>query len=67
MRADDFHFRIGPVRTEVACTQQIPILHVCDLGESKTKGITSDENLSQVCSNEESKPESVIVNESSTE
>ena len=46
--------------------QQIPILHVCDFYKCKSKGIIADKNLSQVCSTDKSKSESVIVNKIST-
>ena len=67
MRSDAFNSHADPVRTEVTGTQQIPISHVCDSDESKSKGITVDENLLRVCSTDESKSEIVIVDENSTE
>ena len=67
MRADAFNLHVDPVRTEITGTQQIPILHVCDLGKSKSKGITSDETLLQVFYTDKSKSESVIVDEIYTE
>ena len=47
--------------------QQIPILHVFSLDEIESKEIIADKNLLQVYSTNEIKPESIIVNESSTE
>ena len=47
--------------------RQILISHVCDLGNSKSKEILADKNLSQFCSIDKIKSESVIVGESSTE
>ena len=29
-----FNSQVGPVRTEMTVTQQIPILHICDLDRS---------------------------------
>ena len=46
--------------------QHIPIWYVCDPEQSESKGIITDKTLSQVCSTDESEPEIVIVNESST-
>ena len=48
-------------------TQQIPILHIFDLDKSESKENIADKNLSQVCSTDEDKSESVIADESSTE
>ena len=42
-------------------------MHVCDSDENKSKEVLADETLSQVCYTNESKSESVIVNESYTE
>ena len=50
MRPDARNLHIGPVRTEMTGTQQIPISHVCELDERKSKYFLVDENLSQVCS-----------------
>ena len=47
--------------------QQIPILHVCDSDEIKSNGIIADKNIPQVCYMDESKSESVLANEISTE
>ena len=55
MRADYFNFYVDPIRTEINVTQQIPISHVCDSDKSESKEILADENLSQVCSTDESK------------
>ena len=63
IRADAFNLNVDPVRTEITGTQQIPISHVCDLGESESNEILADENFPQVCSTDKSEPESVIVNE----
>ena len=65
--ADTFNSHVYPVRTEMTDTQQIPISHICDSDESKSKGIITDKNLLQVCYTDESKSERVIVNKSSTE
>ena len=67
MRVDAFNSHFAPVRTEITGTQQILILCVCDPVERKSKDIPADKNLSQVYSTDEGKPESVIVDESSTE
>ena len=67
MRADALNLHVDPVRTEMTGMQQILIFNVCDFGDIKSKGIITDKNLLQVCSTDKSKPESVIVNESSTE
>ena len=48
-------------------TQQIPILHVCDLDESESIESITDEKLSQFCSTDKSESGSVIADESSTE
>ena len=55
------------LRTETTGTKQIPISHIYDLDERKSKEILVDENLLQVCSTNEDESESVIVDESSTE
>ena len=47
-------------------TQHILILHVCSTEDSKSKEFLLDGNLSHVYSIDEGKPESVIVNKSST-
>ena len=68
MRYDAFNLHVGhPVTTEITSTQQIPILYVCSLDESKSKGIIADEKLSQVCSTDESESDRFIANASSTE
>ena len=66
MISDAFNLHVEPVRTEITGTQRIPILQVCSLDESKSKGIIVDKTLSQVCSTNESESERVITNESST-
>ena len=48
-------------------TPQIPILHICSLDDSKSKGIIAGKKISQVCSTDKSRPEIVITNESSME
>ena len=60
MRADAFNSHVGPARTEMTGTQQITILHVCDLDERKSKEILAEQKLSQVCSTDKGKSESVI-------
>ena len=50
MVADTFNSRVEPVRTQINSMQRIPISLFCSLGESKSKWIIKDENLSQVCS-----------------
>ena len=65
MRYDTFNLHIDPVRTEITGTQQIPISHVCDSDERKSKGIIVDKTILQVCSTEESESLGVIVDESS--
>ena len=67
MRTGAFNSHVDPVKTEMTGTQQIPILQVCDSDESKSKGIITDKNLSQVCSTDKSESEIVIINESSTD
>ena len=52
---------------EITGTQHIQISHVFDLEKIKSKGIITDKHLLQAFSKDESKPESVIVDESSTE
>ena len=66
MRSIAFNFHVDPVRNKITGMQQIPILHVCDFYKCKSKGIIADKNLSQVCSTDKSKSESVIVNKIST-
>ena len=39
MRADAFNYHVDPVRTEMTGIQQIPIFHLCNSGEKKSKGI----------------------------
>ena len=63
MIADVLNSHIDPVSTKMNGTQQIPILHVFDLGERKPKDILADGNLPQVCSTDKSKSERVIVDE----
>ena len=67
MITDTFNLHVGPVRTEITGTQQIPILQVCDLEKRKSKLIPSGENLLQFFSTNERESESVIVDEISTE
>ena len=54
MRADTFNFHVKPVRVEITGQQQITISHVCDSDNIKSKSITADKRLSQVCSTDES-------------
>ena len=67
MRSDAFNLHVDTVRKEMVVTQHILISHVYDLYESKSNEIFADKNLSQVCSTEEIKSESIIADESSTE
>ena len=46
MISDALNSHVDPVRTEMTGTQQILILHVFDLDESKSKEILADKNLS---------------------
>ena len=62
MRADAFNSHVDPIRTENTIMKQIPISHVFDLDDIEPKGILADENLSQVCSMDDSESEIVIVN-----
>ena len=62
IRSYAFSLHLYPVRNKMTDTQHIPIFQVCDSGESESKGIIADENVSQVCSTYESESESVIVN-----
>ena len=64
MRAGALNSHVYPVKIVMTSMQHIHISHVCDLDDSKSKGIISDEKLSQVCSTDERKSESVIVDES---
>ena len=45
MRADSFNFHVDHVITEMNVPQQIPIAHVCDSDDSKSKGIITEKNL----------------------
>ena len=65
MRADTLNLHVDPKRTEMTETQHIPISHLCDLNERESKGIITDKKLSQVCSMDKRKLESVIFDESS--
>ena len=67
MRDNDSNSHVDPVITEMDVTQQIPILHVCDLGERISKTILAKKNWSQVCSTDKRESESIIVAESSRE
>ena len=67
IRADAFNSNIDPARTEITGSQQIPISHVCDSNDSKSKRVIVDKNVLQVCSTDESESESVIIDEGSTE
>ena len=46
MKYDAFNFHFDPIRTEITSTQHIPISHVFDSDERKSKGIVTDKNLS---------------------
>ena len=48
MTADSFNFQVDLVRTEITGMQHIPILHICSSDNSKSEGIITDKNLSQV-------------------
>ena len=67
MIADAINLHVDPVRMQMPFTKQITISHVFDSDGIKSKDILVDEKLSQVYSTDESEPESVIVNEISTE
>ena len=67
MRADSFNFHVDPVRTKMTGTQHIHISRICSMGYSKSKGIITDENLSQVCSADKRESEIITVNEISME
>ena len=67
MRADGVNWHVDPVITEMNVTQQIPILHVCDLDKHKSKGIIMYKNLLQVCSTDESESENISVKKISME
>ena len=47
--------------------KQIPILHLCDSDKRKSKGIIANNNLSQVCSTDDSESEIIIVDRNYTE
>ena len=42
MRSYTYNLHVDPVRTEMSGTQQIPILHVCDLDKSESKEILAE-------------------------
>ena len=67
MRADALNLHVDPVRTEMTAPQKIPISHICDAGESESKYILADKNVSQVYSTDDGELESVIFDGSSTE
>ena len=67
MGTNALNLHVGYLGTDATGTKQIPISHVCDLDERKSKEILVDENLLQVCSTNEGESESVIVDESSTD
>ena len=56
IRYDVFNSQVDPIRMEMIDTQQILILHVCDLDKRKSKLFLVDKNLLQVCSSNEGKP-----------
>ena len=43
--------------------KQIPILPIVSIDKSESKELLADKDLSQICSTDEGKPESVIVDE----
>ena len=67
VRAGASNLHVEPERTVMTGTQQIPILKVCDLDDSKLKKILLDKTLSQVYSIDGSEYESVTVDGSSLE
>ena len=48
MRADAFNWHIYPVRTKMIGMQQVPISHVRDLDEIKSKNILEEKSSLQV-------------------
>ena len=66
MKSDAINFQVEPIRNEMNSTQQIPISHICYLYKRESTGVTTDKNLSQVCSTDEVESERVIANKSST-
>ena len=46
---------VGPLKTQMTITQNIPNLQVCSLDERKSKGINADKRLLHICSIDESK------------
>ena len=64
MKDDALTSHVDLVKTETTGTQQIPIFHVFNLDDIKSKDILSNENLLQVYSTDEGKSESVIIGES---
>ena len=64
MISDALNFHIDTIRTEMTGTQQIMILHVCDLYESESKYFFADKNLLQVFSTSNSESEIVIESKS---
>ena len=67
MRAYALNSDNYPLRTEKNGKKKNPILHVCSMDGSKSKEFLADKNLFQVCSTDKGKPESIIVDEISTE
>ena len=67
MRSDALKFHVYPVWTEIKGTEQILILHVCCRDNIKSEDFLVGETLSQVCSMDEDKSKSIIVDEISTE
>ena len=61
---DAFNYPIAAVWREMTGTQQILISHIWYSDYSESIETIVNKNLSQVCSTDEEKPESVIVDES---
>ena len=61
MRADAFNWHIYPVRTKMIGMQQVPISHVRDLDEIKSKNILEEKSSLQVYYEDMGEWESVIA------
>ena len=67
MIVDALKLDIDPIKTEMNGTKQILISHVFFTDERESKQLLAEKTLLQVCSTDEAKSESVIVDESYTE
>ena len=67
MKADYLNSNVNPVGTDMTGMQHIPISHVCDLDDIKSKDILVEKKLLQVYYTNKGESERVIIDESSTE